>query len=446
MTERLNSRIAVAIAVLAGLFAVAVRWYFVSSVQVLQPVYEPKGWGDAAEYYRYAWHMVHQGVFSGDAIASAMPRSDSYRDPVYPAFLALWMIVTPDYDNWYAAVVLCQAVLGGATVLLAALAVRDLLPLWLLGAGALAMALWPHLVSIPAYILSENITALFWAFSAFALGEAIRCRSVVYAALGGLALAIAALTNAVLGPVGLLLAAAFLWKRTMARKRIAVFAACAIVPLLAWGIRNATLPADAWRASFRAEINLIQGSWPTYHAASQLQARNDPAGTETVNAINNEVWTLHLDRAEGLKLMWDRMSIAPATYVGWYLSKPALLWGWQIALGSGDIYVYPTRHSPFMTNPLMRAVEATAFIFNGVLALMALAGVVVIATTRAPHAALLVFAATAVWVTLVYGVLQSDARYSIPFRTGEIALACTAAWTGICYVRKKSGSRKKATP
>lgn len=442
MTKVSHARISVAIAFVAGLLAVAVRWYFVSSVQVLPPVYQPKGAGDAGDYYRYAWHIVHHLVFSSDPVVSTSPKPDSFRDPGYPTFLALWMLVTDSYERWYSTVLLCQVVLGGLTVTLATLAIRHVLPSWLLGAAALTMALWPHLVSIPAYVLSENLTAPLWALSAWALGEAARKDSTAYSVTGGIALAGATLTNAVLGPLVLLLAIVFAWKRTLSRRRTLAFVAIALVPLVGWSARNATMPADTWLSSFRVEINLVQGSWPTYHVASQLYARHDPIGAQTIDAIDNEVLTLHRDRSEGLKLMLARMSRAPGTYVVWYLSKPALLWGWQIGLGAGDIYAYPTRNSPFMTNPVMRGVEAVTFIFNGLLALLALAGIVIVTVRRSSPAALIVFACTAAWITLVYGALQSDARYSIPFRTGEIALAAFAVCVAITHARRWTSETK----
>jgi hypothetical protein len=85
----------------------------------------------------------------------------------------------------------------------------------------------------------------------------------------------------------------------------------------------------------------------------------------------------------------------------------------------------------------MKAVEAVAYILNGVLAAMALAGIIIVARRRDPSAALLTFAAMAAWVTLVYGVLQSDARYSTPYRPAEIALACVAVSVALAYVRQR---------
>lgn len=437
--NRSRSKSGVAIAILAGSLSLLVRWYFVTHAQVMQPLYRESGWGDAAEYYRYAWHLVHHGVFSSDALDVLNPKSDSFRDPIYPVFLALGMLVTDDYDHWYALILLTQAAIGGITVACAAWALRYALPTWLLAAAGTTMALWPHLVVIPAYVLSENLSALFVAITVLALGEAARNRSLAYTAVGGVALALAALTNSVLAPLFIPLALVLAWKRTIPRRHLLVFIALVAVPVLTWGIRNASIRGP-YSPLFRAEINLVQGSWPTYHAASQLWGRRDPAGIQTIDAINLEIASLHVDHSLGLKLMAQRMEHAPGTYLAWYLSKPALLWGWEIGLGAGDIYPYPTRNSPFITNPAMKVVEAVAFVCNGVLALLALAGVIVVALHRRPSADMLTIAVTAVWVTIVYGVLQSDPRYSIPFRTGEIALACVATAAAANWVQHRKGA------
>jgi hypothetical protein len=434
-SRQTKTRAAMFVALLAGVMAVIVRWYFVTDAQVLQPLYQGAGAGNAGEYYRYAWNMIHHGVFSADDLGSANPTPDTFRDPAYPAFLALGMLVTENYDRWYAIVLLTQATLGGITVACTTLAARDAMPTWLLAMGATAMALWPHLVAIPAYVLSENLTAFFFAITALALGEAAQRASMTYAVVGGLALALAALTNSVLAPLFVPLAIVLAWKRAIPRKHLLVFMVVVAVPILAWGIRNSTIQGP-FSSSYRAEVNFVQGSWPTYHAATQLWARHDPAGVPTIHAIDREIDALHTDRTLGLKLMAQRMSRAPGTYLAWYLGKPALLWGWEIGLGAGDIYPYPTRNSPFVTNPVMKAVEAFSFIFNGVLALLALVGVIVVGMHHRASAAMLMLAATAVWVTVIYGVLQSDARYSIPYRTGEIALACVAVAAAVGRARR----------
>ncbi|MDQ7997136.1 MAG: hypothetical protein AAGC76_14955 [Luteibacter sp.] len=428
---------ALGIAAIAGILAVFLRWYFVTHAQVMQPLNEDISWGDAMQHYRYAWNLVHHGVYSSDVPGQSRPRADAFRDPGYPVFLAALMWITDDFDKWYAITLLSQAVMGGMTVVCATLGLRHALPTKLLAFAAITMAVWPHLVAIPAYVLTENLSACLFAATALTLGEAARRQSIKLLALAGALLALTALTNAVLAPLFVPLALAFAWKGTFTRRQLLVLATVAVIPLVAWNIRNSTIPGP-FSSSFRAKVNLVQGSWPTYHAASQLALRHDPIGLQTINAIDEEINAMRLRPALGLKLMSDRMARAPGTYFLWYLGKPTLLWGWEIALGSGDIYAYPTRNSPFMTNPVMKGIEAITYIFNGLLAVVALVGVAVVVAERNPSAIMLTFAVTAIWVTLVYGALQSDARYAIPFRTAEIALACTT----IAAVIKRVGLRK----
>jgi 4-amino-4-deoxy-L-arabinose transferase-like glycosyltransferase len=435
-----NRRSAAAIAILAGILSLGVRWYFAVHAQVLQPLDRDPWWGDAGQYYRYAWNLFHHGVFSLAPAGPATPAPDGFRDPGYPVFLALGLAVTHSYEAWYSLVIVAQVVLGAVTVACATLAVRGTMPTGLLALAAACMALWPHLVVAPAYVLSESLTAPLCAIAALLVREAADRQSATWAGAGGLALALAALTNGVLSPVVLVLALVFLWKRTLPRRALWTFVIVAAVPLVAWNLRNAMTPA-LLSPSMRAEINFVQGSWPTYHAAGQLAGNDDPVGKQTIDAINVEIANLHVDHGKGLRDIADRMARSPGTYIAWYLGKPALLWGWSIGLGSGDIYMYPTHDSPFVTQPVMRAIEATAFVMNGVLAVLALAGTIVTLRGRQPSAGLLAFAVIGSWVTIVYAVLQSDARYSTPFRPAEMALACVAMFAALRYVRQRAGSR-----
>lgn len=427
---------AVWIALLGGLLALLIRWYFVTRAQVLAPLYDAGGWGDASEYYRYAWNLVHHGLFSGDIAGAPHPMPDSYRDPAYPAYLAIFMWATSSYEQWYAFVLLSHTLLGGATVTFAILAVRQSFPTWLLEFAAVAMAFWPHLVSISAYVLTENLTAPCCALAALAIGEASRRGSKTWTVVTGLALSAAALTNAVLAPLVFPLVLALMWKKSMPWHHLLLLVAVTLTPIIAWNIRG-SLTHGATSASLRADINLVQGSWPTYHTAAQLWGRRDPVGMQTMDAISDEIAILRADRVLGLKVMADRMSKTPWAYAMWYLRKPALLWGWEIGLGSGDIYAYPTRNSPYITNPFMRVTEAIAYTLNGILALAALAGLLLVILDRHPSTELLLCAVCCAWVTVVYWILQSDSRYSIPYRPAEISLACVAVWAAVQHARKR---------
>lgn len=424
------------VAFIAAALGIFIRWYFVTHAQVLQPLDEPNVRADAVDYYRYAWNVAHHQVFSSAVPSPLAPAADSFRDPGYPLFLAFWMWVFPSYDAWYAAVLLAQAVLGGITAAFLVLAFRNAVPTWLLGVLAVFAATWPHAVSMTAYVLSENLTAVLVAALLLAIRHAVARPSLMNSILAGLAFAIAGMTNAVLVPLVVPVAGALLLKRSLGGRHIATLLFAAIIPLAAWTLRNAAVSSEA-SSSFRAEQNFVQGSWPIYHEAYQLSSRGDASGIRAIDEINEETSLLRANLRQGLTAMGTRIGDRPWMYLGWYLSKPAVLWGWDIRIGQGDIYVYPTRQSPYATDPAFKAMEAIAFIINPLLALLALGGVVLVVARRESNAVVTVAATAAVWVTFVYGVLQSEPRYAIPFRGLEIALACVATNQAIRWLRER---------
>lgn len=438
--SKVSSHGTIVIALLGGLLALVTRWYFVTHARVLQPLDLPGDWGDAGEYYRYAWNLVHHGVFSFDLLGTASPQPDSYRDPGYPVFLAAWMLITDSYESWYAGVLLSHAVLGGIAVTCCLLALRDALPRWLLALGGIVMAVWPHSVAIAAYVMSENLAAALYAIAAALLSESVRRGSGAIGATGGVTLAAAGLTNSVLAPLFLPLMLGLGWKRMLPRRIILVVSLAATLPIVGWAVRGSLTPGDL-KPITRVHMNLVQGSWPTYHAAMQLKVRHDPVGIQTMDAINHEIFVMHDSTWQGIKLMLDRMSRAPGTYAYWYLGKPALLWGWEIGLGAGGVYVVPTANSPFIDNTILRAVYGVAYILNGVLALVAMAGAATALARRTTPVGVLMFAITGIWITIIYGVLQSDPRYSIPFRGLEIGLACYAVACLTSYLATRQRDR-----
>lgn len=415
--------------------SILLRWYFVTHAQVLQPLDNPLVRADAAEYYRLAWNMLHHSVFATDIPSSVIPEPSSFRDPGYPALLCAWLWVTSNYGSWYAAVLITHAIMGGITVACISLSLRDALPTWLLLSATLAMAIWPHSVAITAYVLSENLTAVLCAAAIFALKQATDHQSPGLSALAGLLIAAAGLTNAVLAPIIFPLIVVLRWKGHLPWRHIGLMAACVLVPQCLWQLRNASLPSTS-SSMLRAEMNLVQGSWPTYHDAAQLAARSEPAGLQTMDAIDSEVSAFRSGLRPGIRALSSRISRAPGVYVSWYTSKPALLWSWDIRVGQGDIYVYPTRHSPYLTNPLLRVSESAAFIINPVLALMALVGCIVVLALRNPPIAVTAMATLLLWVTAVYGVLQSEPRYSIPYRGEELAMASFAIASAAALLRQ----------
>lgn len=433
--------------VLVTLLALGVRWYYVSTAMVINPIR-----ADAAQYYAHAWNLVHHGVFSGSHPGAQQVIADNYRDPGYPLLLAAWMKVFASQDSWYAAVLLTQALLGALTVPLAMQLGRRWLDWrWATAAGVL-MAVWPHNIAIASDLLSETLFGFLCALAMLLVARACDHRSTAWAIAAGVAFSAAALTNAVLLPFGVLLAAFLGWRRLAARRVwLALLIASLVLPG-AWAIRNQQLPPQPGMqtSTDRALQNLVQGSWPGFQPAYALLANGDMRGKPLYQAVNAQYALLRDSPRAGAREIMQRLAAHPLRYLAWYaLEKPWILWDWDIRFGQNDIYVYATAHSPFDTQAAMRALEAICHTLNPALALLALACLVVTLASRwrrkcsdpPVSAALAATLFLLAYITVLYSVLQTDPRYAIPFRSFEFLLAMTS-----CSALAESVSRLRRQP
>jgi 4-amino-4-deoxy-L-arabinose transferase-like glycosyltransferase len=434
---------------LVGISSLAIRYYYVTHAQVFQPVNQTNVRGDAVEYYNYALNLVRHGVFSKVPEGTTPLIGDSFRDPGYSVFLAGWMKIFPQWDNWYAAVLLSQALLGALSVLFLLVVARRWMPLGWLAVAGILMAVWPHSVAMSSYLLSETLFGFLVALALLLLHVALDRQRVAWAAASGIGFSLAALTNAVMIPFAPMLAIYLLVRKKASRAVCASLAIAALIVIAPWIARNSLLPATTGSngsSSSRAMLNFVQGSWPSLHSAYQASMKHDPDGTLIMSAIARESTTMEQSPRAGLALMWHRMASAPGHYLWWYLSKPALLWDWDIRIGQGDVYVYPTRNSPFKTNSTWRAVAAVCRALNPWLFVLAGAGclIVFLPRQRTPPgrvAATLVL----VFVTAVYSILQAEPRYSVPFRGLEIIVATFAVYWLVQVIRRVRNSARTAS-
>jgi hypothetical protein len=407
-------------------FALVLRAYYINTASVDHPIR-----GDATQYYAYALNLLKHGTFSMDSIEAASPVPDSYRDPGYPFFLYVLMTVFGTAKVWYGAVLLLQSLLGALTAGLATRLGQYWLPLpWAVGAGIL-MAAWPHSITINGYILSETLFGFLCAAALLLCAQACRRPSAQRGFGAGLIFGAASLTNAILLPFGILCALFMHWKKIAPRNVCIAIAAAAMLLPCAWAIRNIQIPVGATTSSAndRALQNLVQGAWPDYHAAWKASLGGDEDGKKKLKSIDEEYQGLRTDLPMGARAIFHRLAEHPLRSAAWYvIEKPFLLWGWDIRIGEGDVYVFPTNSSPFQTNPLMRTWESLCRGLNLPLGLLAFGSFWLIrsrAGSRNPAALVMLLLG---YVTLLYSVLQAEPRYSIAFRSFEILLGTSAAY------------------
>ena len=240
-------------AVLVGIvvaIAIALRWAFVATGQVPQPLR-----ADAGEYAQCALNLVEHGVYSSSKQSPPLP--DSFRSPGYPAFLLLCRLAVGP-ERWLGLALAFQVALGGLTVLLTFLLARS----WLNFPSALAAcvlaALSPHLVVSSGYVLTECVTT-FVLVSGLSLLSAASTRGPLAIAAAGLVLGFGVLCNETLLFVPLV--AVFALWRSFGRGRMVLLLGCSLLPFAAWTVRNQTQTLTRTGAE-RVTASISHGSYP----------------------------------------------------------------------------------------------------------------------------------------------------------------------------------------
>lgn len=421
---------------LIALAALLLRVYYVHTAIVFLPIR-----GDAIQYRAYTWNLIHHHIFSSALPHATSVVADGFRDPGYPVFLAAIAGSGDMQDTFVQRVMDAQAILSTATAWVFMVLARRWAGFITACVTGVLLTFWPHLITMSGYVLSETLTGFLVALALLLTDTLIRRGGKAYVFASALSWAAAALTNAILTPFVPLLAI-WQWRRSRHSRIWATFLVVTLAPLLAWSLRSALLPsAGQESAGDRARMNLVQGSWPEYHDAAWVAGMGNPQADAILQSIADEYALIRSDMGAGITQMVARMGREPARYMGWYLSKPLELWGWDIGIGEGDIYVYPTFRSPLTMQPTLRGLVNVLFFLSPFLMLLAAAGAVlafVPAMESAPG--LRIAVALGLWVTLVYGVLQSDARYATPFRGIEIFLAVYALHTAAVVLLRRRKS------
>ncbi len=238
--ETLTRRVVI-LAVLAGLF---LRLAFALTYWVGKPLTQ-----DESEYLALAASLaegqgLHYGTGPGSSTVNQIGRA-----PLYPAFLASLAIIDPRVvsrpTEAPATVKIAQSVLGAVIIwLVSVLATRAAGPI----AGAVASviaAVYPPMIWISSYVLSETLFSLLALASAHLLDRAIQNSwygpksdrsSTFYGLLAGLSTGAAALTR----PTMLIfLACAIVWLIRHQRTNIVLALTIgALLPIAPWTLRN----------------------------------------------------------------------------------------------------------------------------------------------------------------------------------------------------------------
>lgn len=398
--------------------------------------------GDAIFYLQYAKNLLNHATFSKET-GSTSPAPDSYWAPGYPAFLAA-VIVAADvlHVQAYPAIMALQVLLGALTAVLTFLIARLFLDRkWSLAAAVLA-ALSPHMVSLGANLLTETLYAFLLTASVYVFLLGFSRRSGVLYAASGAVFALAWLVNPVMFFLPLFFIAAALWFHARengtpagARRGMIVCLVLFLAIAGAWQARGIlNVPPGSPSGADRLLTNLIIGSHSDYYRIWRADPRNDS------NPASLDLQRLGGSYPAFAELLWQRIRQRPLHYLKWYfVDKPLLLWGWNIRVGQGDVYVFPVVRSWYQTSGPAAALHAVMKSLHFWLFALAILGLFVLvrrgARGRDTVPAFLYI--VLVYVSAVYVVTQSEPRYSVPLRP-EFYL-CAVYFLGALTARLKGG-------
>lgn len=411
----MNRRAFLLLAAAIALLAFGVReWYVLAAVPVA-----PLS-GDVSEYLRYAYNLVHHGVFSH---TFDNPVPDDFRGPGYPLLLAALLDPSMGTDAasltpWLARIAQAQVVLGTLTVALVIALARQWLPRGAALAAGLLIALWPHHVVATGVALSE---VLFGFLLVLALLCAVLPRLPAW--IAGVAFGLAYLTNPLVA----------LFPFLLARSRVGVvILLVSLAPVIGWSVRSHSLPPSP----SRAVMNVVQGSWPDFHESNRW--RNFLLHAREQNArIAAEVDAAVIDPRAGMESVAKRLASDPLHYANWYaIQKPLALWAWDIQLGDGGIYFLRTQHSPY-DGPL-GVTSTLLLIANPILTVLLLLSSLWL--WRNPVALMVLY------LTAIHVVFQAEPRYAIAYRPLEaivVVMGVLLAWQAVQALAVRVGSGRR---
>lgn len=364
--------------------------------------------GDGVHYVQYASNLIEHFTFSKDRSDNPIP--DSYWAPGYPTFLALCMLIAKLLGlHFYIIAIFMQTILGG---LIAAFSYK-LGRMLFSYKGALLVgvltALSPHLISHGAYILSETLLAFLLIISIYFYIKAInfRCK---YFFVSGLFFGLCYLINPVVLVVPFFLSLYSLF--FYGEKKVIIFIVGFLSIVAVWSVRGLCIDARA-STSDRAFENLVIGSHSNYHDIWRANPRDKS------NPYEVDMKKYRNDHISFYKELTSRVINDPTHYIQWYLvQKPLDLWGWNILVGQGDIYVYTVTGSLYSKSSLALASWAVMKNTHCIFVFFCLLGIFCLykEEDRRIKESLISIYILLCSVSVVYILLHSDARYSVPMR------------------------------
>ena len=390
---------------------------------------------DAGDYFSYAYNLKHSGVYSRNQSYlesnNAVPVPDALRPPGYPLMLWWFAGETPT-GKTILHITLFQALLGVGMVLMVFFLGRQFLPPgWALLPAAL-VAISPKLILAGTYVLSETLFSLLllMAVSSVFLQYRFPHRSAL-ALLSGVAIGLATLTRPTLQyfmvfllPVmWTLLPAGLRWRHAL----LTLFGfALAFGP---WIVRNHWVLGVGSDPTLTISA-LVHGHYPN------MMFENNPESFGFPYRFDPEIATISGSVNAAVTGIWERILVAPAEYLQWYLvGKPLSFFSWADPTSAKGIFIYSAVFSPYYQSGPFMWTNSFMQWTHSVWVVLALLSMVVMGALHArekfsgsERIAFRLLVVTSAYFVAVHMVAFPLARYCLPLLPVIFLLATWTLW------------------
>lgn len=397
---------------------------------------------DAYDYAVTALNINKFHVYSlsndWDKTERSEPPPDARRPPMYPIFLSFFLGTDPTYGD-LRNVLLAQALLSTITIWLVYLLARSMLSTQLAVAATFLTALSPHLVTMNIYALTETLFCFLLVLTILTITQAMQHGRAWVAMVAGLALGTAALTHFILLyfviPLAIFQIATLGWKA--GRKKVGLLLLGFALIYGPWAIRNVVTLGNvgdgtqmAVAIKFGSYNNMMYHDDPqTYAYPYSFDPTFDEGTISTTSAIHD---------------VFETFREAPLQQIAWYVKKPFVAWGWDMAEGQGDVFLYPTPRTPYKYLPHFRVSHFLMKLIHPLLVALMMGGIALawLPSRWTRFSATTVYCARIVSLLILYHAAVMTAgfplpRYSIPLRPFLYIMAMLFIFGAVNWIRAR---------
>jgi len=408
----------ICIAILLAILAFSLRIAYQNNTVPDAPVR-----ADAISYVSAAYNLAHFGVYSTKppTVENKAPPPDNERTPGYPLFLYPFFKFSDTPHQAIEHVFIAQAIVGTLTVVLSFLLARLFWGYGYASIIGLLVAITPQLITLEYNLLTETLFTFIQLAAVYTLVLAFRIGGWRLVFLAGIFFGFAALTRPIAMLAGPLVALSILFVGNRARhllpNRYTTFLILLTGFLICqapYYLRNHITLGDPFAGTSLANHSFLQGTYPnlTHHKWYGYPYREDKLYNQMI-----------ADPAFEIEVLTDRFTNDPWKYINWYLfGKLKTMWQWDLAPGGyKDVYVYPMKHDPFKSHPLLNKIRTFLLSMHMPICIIALLGFATYFVKLFKVDSLQSILLLPIFTTLVYNIglliiMFPLPRYTVPLR------------------------------